>query len=344
METQKASSAEIKALYRAASAFRKAAPWEWMDDDELIGVQDPVTGKTGYCCVLGAMGEVFALLVYMGEEGLDMHLKLQNNEIAQDDPDLMFMQDCLIASFENKGYLDKEDIQIIKRLNLSFRGRNAWPMFRRHKPGYFPWHPDRNEALFLTAALEQSMEVCQMLLENDQIESPDDEGLVLVRVPVTEEGKTVWKDEWRKPGRPAEDTTLNTVPLDELRIQRIKKSAKENKMSWEIDFFYSPTPISEKGERPYFPYTIMIADHDTGFIFDVYLTEKSGCEKVFMEHFLSAMENLGAIPAEILVRKKEAAALFGPCAASLQIGMKTVKKLDAIDEARSSFEEHLGSR
>ncbi len=177
MKETKSSPIEMKALYRAAAEFRKLAPWEWMDDSEVFGVQDPKTGEIGYCCVLGALEEVFALVVYMGEKGLRVHLDMQDGNFEPEDPDVGFMQDCLMASFENKEDMDKDDIRLIKRLNLNFRGGHSWPMFKRYKPGYFPWHPDREEVLFLTDALAQATEVCQQLLENEDIETPTDEGI-----------------------------------------------------------------------------------------------------------------------------------------------------------------------
>lgn len=341
MKETRPSPIEMKNLYRAASEFRKLAPWDWMDDSDIFGVQDPFTGGIGYCCVLGALGEVFALVVYMGAEGLAVHLKLQNDEVEPDDPDLMFMQDCLMASFENKEDMDKDDIRLIKRLNLNFRGRNGWPMFKRYKPGFFPWHLNREEVLFLTAVLEQAMEVCRQLRENKDILTPTDAGLFLVRIPVIEDGNNIWKDEWRKPGS-VEETSFTVEPVDELRIQRLKKAAKPTGSTWEIDFFYSPTPISEEG-RPYYPYAIMIADHDTGFIYDVYLSHFSVHNKEFVEHFLSCIENAEQLPKEIMVRKEEAARLFEAYAASLQIKLSVVKGLEAVGNARRALTIHLGS-
>ena len=49
-----------KNLYAAVSQFGKLKPWEIMDDSELFGIQDPVTGEMGYACVMGTLGEVLA--------------------------------------------------------------------------------------------------------------------------------------------------------------------------------------------------------------------------------------------------------------------------------------------
>ena len=46
---------EWKSLYKAAIEFKKLAPWSWMYDTDIFGVKDPVSGKIGYCCIMGAI-------------------------------------------------------------------------------------------------------------------------------------------------------------------------------------------------------------------------------------------------------------------------------------------------
>ena len=44
----------------------------------------------------------------------------------------------LQASFEDRGHLQKEDRDVIKKLGLKFRGANSWPMFRNYAPECSP--------------------------------------------------------------------------------------------------------------------------------------------------------------------------------------------------------------
>src|SRR5262245_5827031 len=141
---------EWRALYREAIAFRDLEPWEWMWDSDVFGVQDPESSEIGYCCVMGQLGEHFALGVYRGSRGLaghwEMRLQAREPEAGEDPMEILLLQDCLMASFEDRKLLTPEDLGVIKQLGLKFRGPNAWPQFRSYRPGYEPWYLTGEEA------------------------------------------------------------------------------------------------------------------------------------------------------------------------------------------------------
>jgi hypothetical protein len=113
-----------------------------MDDDRIFGVKCPETGRIDYCGVLGALGEVFALIAYEGAEGLNGYLKLLSGEL-QERSHVLEHQRCLMASFDDRSDLAPEDLEVIRSLELKFRGKNRWPMFRHYLPGYLPWFVTR---------------------------------------------------------------------------------------------------------------------------------------------------------------------------------------------------------
>ncbi len=60
---------EWRKLYEAAMRVKKIAPWDWMDETDIFGVQNPETDETGFVSVMGAGGEHFAIGVYLGCRG-----------------------------------------------------------------------------------------------------------------------------------------------------------------------------------------------------------------------------------------------------------------------------------
>ncbi len=341
MEESKPILNEWKALYEAAIELRKIAPWKWMRENDIFGVQNPQNGEIGYCCIMGELGEFLAMSVYLGSDGLAGYLKLQYGEIKPEDPDTLYIQDCLMVSYENKNFIEKEDMRIIKELGLQFKGRKTWPLFRNYKPGYVPWYLNRDEALYMTVVLQQAKDVCLRLKENNMLvhSHPPQKNFYLIRVPDAIEDGFVWKDEWRE-SAPLIKKDYSSQLVDEVRIQRIKNSVKQKPVVWEIDSFFAPTPVKEEA-RPFFPYAIMFADHDTGFIHDVYLAGSNKYMKEFTEHFLLCMENTAVVPIEILARKEEILMMFELYTAKLNIKLTMVKRLQNIDNARKSMMRHF---
>src|SRR5262249_20651700 len=148
-------------LYQAAIAFRDIASWDWMSDSDIFGVQNPDSGEIAYCCIMGQLGQLYGIAAYLGSDGLAVYEKLRSGAIQPEDPDLGYIQRCLMASFNDRRALQKPDLQIIKQLGLKFRGQHAWPLFRSYRPGYYPWYLEAAEAQFLTHILEQAKTVAR---------------------------------------------------------------------------------------------------------------------------------------------------------------------------------------
>jgi hypothetical protein len=332
---------EWKTLYEAAIAFRKMQPWDWMKESDIFGVQDPGTGEVGYCCIMGELGEFLAIAVYQGAEGLQGYLKIHRGQVKPGNPDALYIQNCLMLSFENRNSVQEDDRELIHELGLKCRGKNAWPVFRSYRPGYFPWFLNRDEVLFMTLALEQARDVCMRFAEDEGFLQDAPKNTYLVRVPEVKQGKVFWRDELKEPELLRKKTGFPDVPLDEIRIQRLKQKSKPAPLIWEADFFHAPTPVQSRGERPFFPYALMIVDHDSGFLFEMHLAETADYTKEFVEKFLSCFEQSSLLPLEILVRKEEAARLFKPYAARLNIKLSMVKKLQNIDNTRKDLEKRF---
>ena len=331
-----------KNLYDAATAFEDIACWEWMSDSDVFGVQNPDNGEIGYCCVLGQLGEVLGLVVYVGTEGLEQHRKIQSGKIHAGSPEMLYAQNCLTAWFGERRELDRPDLQVIKELGLKFRGKNSWPQFRRIQPGYLPWYLTESEAKYLTLSLKQAREVALCLEKDPDWLAVPNKNHYVVRLPIQNADEWRWESHAVKPA-PRTKGKIESYPLDEVRLQRINKTSQVSQYAWETDAFYTPMPVDGE-DRPFFPYTFLCADHESGFIFGTAMAHPSTWQTEFPSALLDAIENHKLLPRALWVRKEELLGLFGPLAARLGIKVQLTRKLPSIDRAKRALLKHLSDQ
>src|SRR5438270_9628452 len=168
-----------RGLYELASRVRAVAPWKWMEEIDIFGVEMPEDPGPLFVSVMGAIEEHYAVALYPGVEALTALWALHHNEHASPEQVLEIPQVQL--SFENREFLEPEDLRIIKQLGLKFRGKNAWPRFRSYRPGFAPWFLDKNEAAMLHVALQQLLDVAPRLQADPSPVRSDDPHRYLVR-------------------------------------------------------------------------------------------------------------------------------------------------------------------
>ena len=340
---------EWKGLYDAAVRFGELESWDWLYDSDVFGVQNPANKEIGYCCIMGNLGQMFGLAVYLGAEGLEGYLKIQSGQISPErvNPiEALMLQKCLMASFEDRGVLQRTDLQVIRRLRLKFRGRHAWPFFRSHRPGYHPWYVTKDEARYLTLALQQATEVALRFKEDPELLTPPKGNCYFVRVPEKEGKRWKWQDAWLEPAPVAREEREEgdaTPIVDEVRLQRIRNIMERQRGVWEGDFFYAPSPVQERGDRPYYPYVIFWIEGRSGMILKTDLVKPSEYILEFPERFLSLIEQVGSLPREVRVKKEEAFDLLEPVASRLKIKLGRVRRLKALENAQASMFEFFGT-
>lgn len=332
---------EWKKLYDLMAQVRKAAPWDWMEESDIFGIQIPETEELGFVSVMGMLGEHFAVAVYQGAKGLggfwEMHAlgpKLT--------PEFALQVPQLQASFEDRDLIAKEDRDVMKKLGLKYRGANAWPQFRSYRPGCFPWFIEKNEAEILTCALEQLLDTAPRFKKDPGIFTPtDNDHEYLVRV--NKRGK--WEDSLQRITFRHEvmlDLMMNEDALEHLR------KMMPGKLTLEIDLHMMEEPVQEKAkERPYFPFMLMLAEHDSGMILGVdLLTPLPSMEAMWSEVPAIVVEKLadGFPPKEIQVKDDMLYLLLQPVAKELGFRLKKESRLKMINHARREFKKFLGLR
>lgn len=329
---------EWEALYRAAIEFAKASPWQWMSNEDLFEIIDPGAGQTGYCCVLGAGGEEFGLVLFLGKEGLAAYAKVVTHRTGKVDADAVFKTPALTLLFADRDELDKNDRQTIRSLGLTFRGRNAWPLFRSQKPGYMPWYLEQTEACFLTSALQQAVFVAEGIRKGELELSGNDEHILLVR-----QAEGEWKAEWRSFALPTRDSEPKPGPLLAAQQARLKAVAREGRPTagtWELDISLLHAPIEDEGDRPYFPLCFLVIGREQGLIISTKVTEPWISHTAKREMVISMLEGAAELPQEIWVVSRTDKALVEPITSSLGIGIK-VRSLKMARDVKEEMMSYL---
>jgi len=333
---------EAGQLYEVAARMKELAPWKWMDETEIFGVQYPETNKLGFVSLMGMAGEHFAVSVYQGAEGLyGIQGFASQVEAGTANPEELLDIPQLQASFENRDQLDRQDREVIKKLGLKFRGAYAWPMFRSYRPGYMPWFVTAEEALHLTHALSQTLEVAPRVKDDPELLSADGDEAgesYLVRVARRQGDSLVWEDQMMRV--PPPEPALISVALDFEVVDQLKE-LPQSPLKLEIDLFSLPTGIGGKGVRPSRPYLLMMADGQSGMIIasemmtiEDSLTEMHGRVPMLLA---TRLAGAGAMPAEIIVRPGLLAGLLNPLANLLNIRLREADQLPGIDAAVDSM-------
>ncbi|MCK4240602.1 MAG: hypothetical protein KAX30_03195 [Candidatus Atribacteria bacterium] len=86
---------------------------------------------------------------------------------------------------------------------------------------------------------------------------------------------------------PLEKGEIIVEPIDEVRLEKIKRRIPHRKGTWEVDFFYYPEALKEeKEERPFYPYVTLWVEHYSGLILNHHLAKPAECMSEFQRQFL----------------------------------------------------------
>ena len=336
-----ASAEDCRSLFERMGQLRTLAPWDWMEETDLFGVQDPETGEIGFVSIMGMAGEHYAVAVYQGARGLYGFWHMQETGPFLEPQD-MFNTPQLQASFEDREMLEKGDLSLIRALGLKYRGRNAWPMFRSYRPGYAPWYIEPAEARFLAHVLGQVQQVAPRVRQNPDILEPGGDTDYLVRTAQKLNDDWVWRDEMRSIAPPP--LIGLTIEIDPELLAALKQLPKE-RYKLEADFFMSPAMVGAKNERPYFPYILMMLDatHDVILGMEM-LSPVPALEQMWGQVGLTALRMLartGALPTEIRIRDALLYGMLVPFAKELHFKVTRVQRLPLLDHARADLEGYL---
>jgi Domain of unknown function (DUF6930) len=326
-------------LHDRANAYFDLAPWEWMEDCDIFGVEDPETHDIGFCSVLGAADVCHGLALYRGAEGFRVLQGTRDGTIEQ--ADLPYIQDVILMSFVPRGELDPQDKAALKQLApvKAKRGR-PWPQFRSYRPGFVPWYLTEEEARFMAQVLERVCDLSLMFRENPNLLVPSAPGTILTSVPVSRGDRTTWEERTITVPEAPKAAPPPMAPFDEVRAQRIQNRCTRRMETWEAATPFFPAPID--AERPYYPRVVLLADGASGFLFATELLGPGhNPADAVLERILKAAEEHSALPRRIAVRDDLLWKSLGEFCGRLGIELSRQKRLAAVEEAYEEMQRSL---
>jgi len=372
---------EAKTLCNLAAQIKTLAPWQWMQETDVFGVEDPGTGEIGFVSVMGNVGEYEAVGVYAGAEGIYGFIDFQLDESAS--PDRLIEIPQIQLSFSEAKFLEKRDRALLKAVGLKFTGTR--PLFRSYRPGFLPWFITLKEARLLIHALSQTLEMTKRFAEESITFPTGGDGETepfLVRVSRQEdtsrepdasrtvdvslkEDDSLGEDDSRKQdAKPGSSSSSSLVWEDQIKlIPRPTRPPIEIRLDWgllrdlkslplsamqlEADLFIGPAMIGKPNERPLALYMLMLADRHSGLIF--------GFEALTAEHSLNTMYasipqkvvelfwQVKVLPKQIIVRSVLLLNLLAPLERELKIQLRRADKLPTLDKATRSMTQFLAT-
>jgi len=291
-----------KALFDAAITFRDQKSWTWLLDRDLFGVKDPNSDMIGYCCVMGRLGEVYALGVYLGAKGYQSYLDLvsvyEQGELDQ----MAVMREQLMVKIEfvDNKEANKVDKAAYKALGLKFRGRNQYVQIRELLPGYLPWYITEEQAVFITYVLQQATAVTERAKTNPGLIKSTDENL-LIRVSNKEGQNLVWKDIYQE--EPSADIAAVERVLNPFLIKKVAALEKKQAAIC-FSYFYTFDSVGDGKKRSCFVKMALWMLYGSGMIIGQEILRPDDPPEKIDAAFIKCFEQLGVIPTQIIINSE----------------------------------------
>ncbi len=324
-------------LYHAATRLQLLAPWQWMSDSHVFGVNNE--HGTRMVSILGALGEVFGMVTYRGSTGANFLLRLLTGQFAPEDPDGIFCQDALLANFVPLTRLDKPDRNVIQQIGFkaAFSRPKLYPKFKSHKPGYVPWFIDEAEARLLLDDLNNAARFAELLRRipdlYDSHGMPEFPFITATGTGPLSAGQLEWHAIFADP--PPPDPAVNPQEFDLAPLMKLPQVARTQ---WELTAFYSDMRIGEP-PRPFYPKISMGVESSTGIVVGV---RTCGTEHTMAQTAaLGLLQSIQAAQCRPEVVKSDSPLLIQalqPIAAALGLRIAHAKSLPMAADARRSLE------
>ena len=330
----------LKKLYPLAFELQKMAPWEFMYERELFGIQVPGSDEPWFASVMGSTGEFLAVSLYEGVEAAHQFLRIQEDPVESDPMDIMLIPH-LMVSFEQPHYMETEDIDRLKALGYSVRNKSRLPVFKEIVPGCIHILPEADKLAQLEPLLKQVLNVADRVGKQEfaWVEHVPAGMNGLVRVP---DGRTKsgWRDDYK-------DFELKPPPaVTPLSKKKLKlfNQLPTNNMVLQVGMVLVPSPIGDK-HPPYFPFLLLLVEKESGYVLTPeMMTPHPGVKEMFArsgEKLIEYLTKQKIHPARIEYRSGRLEPILKATFKHTSVTLSKVQWMPAFDDAAESMINHM---
>jgi len=334
--------ATMQALYNLARELFERHPWDLLTEDELVLVEGADSRELCFCSVMGVLGHVRALHVYIGPEGYRLFQRLHSGE-KMTAGEFFAAQRSVYVEFVRLGKLTAGDRGLLKVVGHLLKRGTLAPIFRSIRPGHHPWYVTEGEAWMLAECQRALIAICDIRKAKPALDFWEEESVYPMLSRRAEEGNEA-KYEIHLVDAPSFPLPIpNFATLDEARIHRIRDSRYPFQGVLEVDHFYGAGMIGEKNQRSACLRMGLAIDAQSGFAYPPEVSSPGpSTGDVLMRVILRAIESACALPLEVHVSSVEFKLLLEPLAQALGFSVKAMKSLPALDFAKCQLLEMMG--
>src|SRR5579864_578405 len=139
-------------LYDHAARIHMRLPWNDLEEDNLIVFEEPSLKQQCYCSVMGSLGEMHMIQVYIGPSSYFWFRKVHEGQPVSV-ADFYAYQHSIFVQYLPIREVDSPDLDLLQVMHHPLAKGTVAPVFRTIRPGYYPWFVTENESQILATAL-----------------------------------------------------------------------------------------------------------------------------------------------------------------------------------------------
>lgn len=262
----------MEELIKLAFQYRETKLWKKLWDNQLFGLELS-DGQQVSISIMGGMGILNGVAIYVGEDGLYSYLAAQNT-VEENLSELLMLQNRLEISLVERKELDDEEAKTVmsvkKQHKIRVSGKNAWPLILKYESYKMPWKvKDTEDIRIIDEVLNKLIEIANIvkILDEEKVGKifPDSHNKKSIPIIDTVKGNvkkigSIMLPKYQGPKYEVADS------VNELKIQKVKQSKTSANLV--CDFMMLPEPIQdEPNQPPYFPFMLNVLDNNEGLVY-----------------------------------------------------------------------------